>query len=158
VNAAFSFANVDPGWFSDVGLWGLFLASFLAATIVPFSSEAVLAAAALGPWSTGSLLITATVGNWLGGLTTYALGRLANAERISGWLRMDPSGAVKWELSIQRYGAWLALLCWAPFVGDVIALALGVFKVKPMPVAVLMLIGKAVRYAVVIAIMRGLFG
>lgn len=155
VNAAYSFAEVDPGWFNDAGLWGLFLASFLAATIIPFSSEAVLAATALGPWSTGSLLITATLGNWLGGLTTYAIGRLANAERISAWFRMDPAGAVKWELPIQRYGAWLALLCWTPFIGDVIALALGVFKVRTVPVAVLMLIGKAVRYAVVIAIMRG---
>jgi membrane protein YqaA with SNARE-associated domain len=144
-------------WFQNAGLWGLFLGSFLAATIVPFSSEAILAAAAMGPWSNGSLLLAATAGNWLGGLTTYGLGRLGNAERISQWLRLDLSRAIRWESAAQRRGAWLALLTWLPFIGDPLALALGMFKVKPLPVAVLMLIGKAARYAVVIGILRAWF-
>lgn len=146
---------MDPTWFEQAGLWGLFLASFLAATVVPFSSEAVLSAATLGPWSGASLLITASLGNWLGGLTTYAIGRWANMEWIARWLRMDPSKAVRWERSIQKHGAWLALLCWLPFLGDPIALALGVFKTRAVPVALLMLVGKAMRYAVVIATLRG---
>lgn len=146
---------MDPTWFEHAGLWGLFLASFLAATIFPFSSEAVLAAASLGPWSGASLLIAASLGNWLGGMTTYAIGRWANAERIVRWVRMDPSKAGRWGRPVQRHGAWLALLCWLPFIGDPIALALGMFKTRAVPVALLMLVGKAMRYAVVIAMLRG---
>ena len=135
------------------GLWGLFLACFLAATIVPFSSEAVLAAATFGPWSNGTLILVASLGNWLGGLTTYLLGRLCNAPLMRR-LRLDPSSADRWQRPVKRYGAWLALLCWAPIIGDVIALALGLCRVRPVPVALLMLIGKAARYAVVIAALR----
>lgn len=143
-------------WSVASGLPGLFLACFLAATLVPFSSEAVLAAAALGPWSTLALLATATAGNWSGGLTTYAIGRWCDARTIARWLRTDPRKAEHWQHQVGRYGAWCALLTWVPFIGDPIALALGVFRVRPVPVAVLMLVGKAARYAVIIIGLRAL--
>jgi membrane protein YqaA with SNARE-associated domain len=142
------------GDLSSAGLWGLFLASFLAATVLPFSSEAVLAAAALGPWSGTTLLLVASVGNWLGGLSTFGLGWLGKPASIARWLRVDPNKALRWQGAVQRRGAWLALLCWVPVIGDPIALALGVLKAKPIPVALLMLLGKAARYAVVIWAMR----
>jgi membrane protein YqaA with SNARE-associated domain len=152
---------VVEAWLPDLssaGLWGLFLACFLAATILPFSSEAVLAAAVLGPWSASTLLLVATLGNWLGGLSTYGIGWLGDGERILRWFRIDPSKAHRWQADVSRYGAWMALLCWLPVLGDPIALALGVFKARPLPVAALMLVGKAVRYAVVIASTRALMG
>ena len=150
-------ADLSP-WFASSGLWGLFFACFLAATIVPFSSEVVLAAAAFGPWSNLSLLLVASLGNWLGGLTTYGIGRLGDAHAIARWSRTDPAKVDRWEQAVRRHGAWAALLCWAPFIGDVIALALGVFRVRAVPVALLMLIGKAARYAVVIAALRAVTG
>jgi membrane protein YqaA with SNARE-associated domain len=136
------------------GLWGVFLACFLAATVIPFSSEAVVLAATLGPWSDAQLIITASLGNWLGGLTTYALGWLGDWERIARWLRMDPARADRWAAPVRRHGAWLGLLCWLPFIGDPVALALGLFRVKPVPVAMLMLVGKAARYAVIVGVAR----
>ena len=142
---------------ASAGLWGLFLACFLAATILPFSSEAVLAAMALGPWSGFTLLLVASIGNWLGGLSTFGLGWLGKPASIARWLRMDPAKALRWQSSVQRGGAWMALLCWVPVIGDPIALALGIFKARPVQVALLMLVGKAVRYAVVIALLRGMF-
>ena len=140
---------------SGAGLWGLFLATFLAATILPFSSEAVLAAMALGPWSGFTLLVVASLGNWLGGLSTFGLGWLGKTGSIARCLRMDPGKALRWQAAVRQSGAWLALLCWVPVIGDPIALALGVFKARPLPVALLMLAGKAARYAVVIWAMRG---
>lgn len=136
---------------------GLFFACFLSATVVPFSSEAVLLAAAHGPWSDAQLIVTASLGNWLGGLTTYALGWLGDWDRIARWLRVTPDRTERWKTSIRRYGAWLGVLCWLPFLGDPLALALGLFRVKPLPVALLMLAGKAVRYATVIGITRAWF-
>lgn len=147
-----SFAGMEA-WAGE-GLLGLFLACFLAATVVPFSSEAVVLAAALGPWSDAQVILTASLGNWLGGLTTYGLGWLGNWERIARWLRMRPAKMERWEGPVRRHGAWLGLLCWLPFVGDPLALALGLFRVKPLPVAVLMLVGKAARYAVVVGVAR----
>ncbi|MDX9750070.1 MAG: YqaA family protein [Flavobacteriales bacterium] len=138
----------------EAGLWGLFLASFLAATVVPFSSEALLAAMALGPWSTFALWAVAATGNTLGGMTSYLLGRAGDLRRIARWLRTDPAKAVHWQRRLHRYGAWAALLTWLPVVGDPIAIALGLGRAPAWAVAVLMFVGKAVRYAVVLAVLR----
>ncbi len=140
------------------GLPGLFLASFLAATILPFSSEALLAAMAFGHWSTASLLLTATIGNTLGGLTNYGLGRWIPEEKAFRWLRMDPTKAARWHAFVRKRGPWAALLCWLPIVGDPLALVLGLFRAPLLPTSALMFVGKCARYAVVIAIMRGSLG
>lgn len=142
------------GAWAEWGLWGLFLASFLAATILPFSSEAVLGAMALGPWSTPSLFLVATVGNTLGGLTNYVIGRWVPNERLFRRLGIDASKAGRWRGTVNRYGPWSALLTWAPIIGDAIAIALGLFRAPLLATAVLMLLGKAVRYAVVIELLR----
>jgi len=138
----------------ELGLWGLFLASFLAATILPFSSEAVLGAMALGSWSCGSLLVVASLGNTLGGLANYAIGRWIPEDKLVRRLRIDPGRATRWRGTVQRYGAWAALLCWLPVIGDPIAIALGLFRAPFLASSVLMFIGKAVRYAVILQIMR----
>ena len=140
---------------AGTGLPALFLACFLAATLLPVSSEALLAAMALGPWGTGPLLLTASVGNTLGGLTNYAIGRWLPEGKLMRGLKIDPAKAQRWHALVQRHGAWCALLCWLPFIGDPIAIALGLFRVRFLPVALLMFIGKAVRYAVVLAALRG---
>lgn len=138
------------------GLLGLFLAAFLAATILPFSSEAVLAAMALGSWSFASLLLVASIGNTLGGLTNYAIGRWVPHEKLVKRLGIDATKTERWRSFVQRYGAWGALACWLPVIGDPIALALGVVRSRLFPTAVLMLVGKTVRYAMVLGVLRGI--
>ncbi len=145
--------EMDTGWM-EAGLWGLFAASFLAATVLPFSSEALLAAMALGPWRTAALWLVASTGNTLGGMSSYALGRLGRPDRIARWLRTDPAKAERWHQRLERYGYWAALLTWLPVVGDVIAIALGLGRAPAWAVAVLMFVGKAARYAVVLAVLR----
>lgn len=146
--------ELGPEW-TTWGLAGLFIASFLAATVLPFSSEAVLAAMALGSWSSFSLWLSASVGNTLGGLSSYGLGRLGDMDRIARWLRTDPQKALRWRQRLERHGAWAALLTWLPVVGDPIAIALGLGRTAFWPTALLMFAGKAVRYAVVLALLRG---
>mgnify|MGYP001161954405 CR=1 FL=1 len=141
-------------WWSEYGLWGLFLASFLAATVLPFSSEALLLAMALGPWTTVGLWAAASVGNWLGGMSSYGLGRLGDMERIARWLRTDPDKAMAWRTRVAQYGSWAALLCWLPVIGDPIAIALGLGRTSVWRTAVLMFVGKALRYAVLLAVLR----
>lgn len=144
--------ELAPAW-ADLGLWGLFLACFLAATILPFSSEAVLAACIAGPWDASTLLLVATAGNWLGGMSSYGLGRLGDPDRLARWLRADPAKARTWQARIGRHGAWAALLCWVPVIGDPIAIALGLGRTAWVPTALLMVVGKALRYAVVLALL-----
>lgn len=147
--------DLGPEW-ATAGLAGLFLASFLAATVLPFSSELVLLAMLAGPWNSIGLWAVASAGNTLGGMSSYGLGRLGDLDRIARWLRADPAKALLWQQRTARYGAWAALLCWLPVIGDPIAIALGLGRARPLLTAILMLIGKAARYAVVIAAARGL--
>ncbi len=141
------------GW-ADAGLPALFLACFLAATVLPFSSEALLLAMALGPWGTMPLLLTASIGNTLGGMINYGIGRWIPEGKLMRWFRIKPEKAERWRGLVQRYGVWSALLCWLPVIGDPIAIALGLFRTSTWPVLVLMFIGKASRYAVLIAAVR----
>ena len=70
------------------GYLGLFIASFLAATVVPFSSELVFTALVLGGLDPWICVLVATAGNWLGGLTCYWLGSLGKLEWIEKWFRI----------------------------------------------------------------------
>jgi membrane protein YqaA with SNARE-associated domain len=141
--------ELGPEW-AAAGLAGLFLASFLAATVLPFSSEAVLLAMVAGPWDPWALLAVASTGNWLGGMSSYGLGRLGDLQRISRWLRTDTPRVEQWQERIVRYGAWAALLCWMPIIGDPIAIALGLGRSPVAATAFLMLVGKAARYGVLL--------
>ena len=133
-------------FFADYGLWGLFMGSLLAATVVPFSADVLL----VGMLIAGShpplpVLAVATLGNWLGGITSYGVGRAGKWEWIEK-LRVSRESLVKQKARVDQYGAPIALLSWLPFVGDVFAVALGFYRVKFVPSAIYMLIGKAARF------------
>ena len=133
--------------FDTAGYATLFAASFLAATVVPFSSEALLSAMLCMGFDPVVTLTVATLGNWLGGMSSYAIGRLGKIETIEKWLRIKPERIERFAGKVTRYGHWLALLAWAPAVGDVIAVSLGLFKASAVKTTWLMLLGKAGRYA-----------
>jgi membrane protein YqaA with SNARE-associated domain len=141
-------------WWLEMGLLGLFLASFLAATILPFSSEFVLLSMTVGPWGTPELWVVASLGNWLGGMSSYGLGRLGDPDRIARWLRTDLAKAQAWRVRLERQGAWAAWLCWLPIIGDPIAIALGLGRTHLLTTALFMFLGKALRYAAVLALVR----
>lgn len=136
---------MDP--FSYVALGAT---AFLAATVVPFSSEAaVLGALALGG-DPGWVFLAASVGNCLGGLSTVALGwwwaRAAQA-RLAATRRGAQVSA--WAT---RYGAWCLWLSWLPLVGDAVLLAAGVFRLNKWAIVGVGLGTRVARYAAIIAI------
>ena len=134
--------------FLEYGLLGLFLASFLAATVVPFSSEAVMATMIGTDFSPVSVVLIATLGNWLGGITSYLLGRLGKWEWLEKWFRVDRKKVLRAMEKWQRFGVWLALLAWLPVVGDLIAVGLGFVRANWWKTIFLMGVGKLVRYTV----------
>lgn len=132
----------------ELGLLGLFIGTFLAATIVPFSSDALyigILLTGIPPWA---VFVVGTIGNWLGGVTTYFLGRLAKWEWVEKTFKVKPETLEKQHNLILKYGVWVALLTWVPIVGDVIAIALGFYKCPAIWSMLLMLVGKAGRFAI----------
>ena len=134
--------------------WTIFIHAFLAATIVPFSSEVGLAAAIAANYDATLLLLCASVGNWMGGLTNYFLGYWGNWERIKKITRIHPEKTVRLEKYVKKYGAYTAFFCWLPIIGDPLALLLGMFRVNPYRTSLYMLIGKTLRYTVVVVLVK----
>lgn len=123
----------------EFSLWATFASAFLSATLLPGNSEIVLAAALKGGAAPAAAVAVATLGNTLGGLTTYALGRLLPS-------RLPESGAVQ---RVRRYGVAVLLLAWVPVVGDALCAAAGWLRLNWVGCALAMAAGKAARYAVV---------
>ena len=134
---------ISPWISEDGGLAGLFAASFLASTIVPLSSEVVLFAyLKLYPGEVTLALALATLGNTLGGLTSYALGRLLPA-RVQK--KLDPRVLEK----LRRYGSPLTFFAWLPVVGDALCIAAGWLRLNWIAVTAFMAVGRLLRYWVV---------
>ena len=132
----------------NLGLLGLFIGCFLAATVLPFSSDALYVAVLLATKEPAACLLLGSLGNWLGGVTTYFLGRLARWEWLEKTFKVKPETLEKQKKKIDKYGVWVALLSWVPFIGDVIALALGFYKSPAVWTIILLLVGKFGRFAV----------
>lgn len=132
----------------SLGLWGLFLGAFLAATIVPFSSDALYLAVLIATKDPLGCFLYGTIGNWLGGITTYWIGWLGRWQWIERWFKVKHETLAKQKIKIDKYGVWMALLSWVPIVGDVIVIALGFYKTRPLWTIILLLVGKAGRFVV----------
>ena len=130
-----------------IGLLGLFIGSFLASSLVPFSADALYVTALAAGGDHLATLVVATLGNWLGGITTYWIGRLGQWEWIEKHLKVKPETLQKQKTYIDRYGVWLALLSWVPIVGDVVTLALGFYKTPAVLSLFLIGAGKFARFA-----------
>ncbi len=130
----------------SLGLLGLFIGTFLAATVLPFSSDALYVAVLAATENPVGCLVVGTVGNWLGSVVTYWMGRIGKWEWIEKWFRVKKETLEKQKAKIDRYGVWLALLAWVPVIGDVIAIALGFYRTRPWATMFLLLVGKFARF------------
>lgn len=124
---------------APVTLGALFVSSFLAATLLPGGSEAVLfAVLKLQPEQLWPALGVATLGNTLGGMTSYLIGRLIPRTR-----------PLKGLDTVRRWGSPALLLSWVPLVGDPLCVAAGWLRLNPWWSAGFIALGKFARYWVI---------
>jgi membrane protein YqaA with SNARE-associated domain len=133
-------------------LTAVFGTAFLAATILPFSSEVVVAAA-LADDTIGrvALWTVATAGNTLGAAVNWGLGRYATQFRDRQWFPASQGQMDKAEAWFNRYGVWSLLMAWLPLGGDALTVIAGILRVRFDVFLILVAIGKGARYAAVIA-------
>lgn len=136
----------------------LALSAFLAATLLPFSSEAVLAgmigANAGHPWS---LFAVATVANTAGSCVNWALGRFLMHWRDRPWFPVKARDLDRAEAWFRRWGLWSLAFAWVPFIGDPLTVMAGVLRVDFRLFLLLVGLGKAARYAAVVAAAAHIF-
>ncbi|MEM6615256.1 MAG: YqaA family protein [Pseudomonadota bacterium] len=131
-------------------LVGLFFGAFLAATVLPFSSEVMLASAVRAGEIPVWLLVTvAAVGNILGAVVNWVLGRFLLRFRERRWFPFSPDQLEKASDRFRRFGVWSLLLSWVPIIGDPLTFAAGVLNVRFALFLVLVAIGKTARYVAV---------
>lgn len=129
-----------------VSLWAMFVVAFVAATVVPVSSEVLLVALVrLHPEQLARILAVATIGNTLGGMTTYALGRW-----VAGRVSPEQTKSA-WAERLRRWGAPALLLAWAPVFGDLLCGLAGWMRMSWWQVLLYMAAGKLARYWVLAA-------
>ena len=143
-------------FFVDWGYVGLFVSAFVAGSIVPFSSEAVMVVLiemGLNEWG---CLAAATAGNTLGGMTCYWIGRAGKREWITRYLRVSDEKLARAEGFLAGRGAMMGFFAFLPYVGEAIAVVLGLMRSNMALTATSMTIGKAVRYAAILGLFEGI--
>ena len=143
-------------FFMEWGYVGIFLSAFLAGSVVPFSSELVVVALAQAGLSPFWCIIWATAGNTLGGITCYYIGRLGKTEWIERYLRISHERIEKTKAFLAGRGAVMALFVAVPYIGDAIAVVLGLMRSNFAITSLAMLIGKAARYIAIVLAAEGI--
>jgi membrane protein YqaA with SNARE-associated domain len=128
---------------------GLFLAAFVAATILPAQSELVLTGLlASGKYAPSALIAVASAGNILGAVVNWLLGRAIEYYRDRPWFPVKPHALKRAEDWYHRYGRWSLLLSWAPVIGDPLTIVAGVLREPFWSFLLLVAIAKIGRYVV----------
>ena len=127
----------------------LFGSAFLAATILPFSSEVVLYALLDKGHPAWLLIAVASIGNTLGAMVNWALGRYLLHYQDRRWFYFSADQLAAMQCRFQRYGVWVLLFSWLPLGGDVLPCIAGIMRVRWWWVVLLVGVGKTLRYLVV---------
>ncbi|MFD2053543.1 YqaA family protein [Mesorhizobium calcicola] len=97
------------------------------------------------------LLAVATIGNTLGSVVNWSLGRSIDTLRTRRWFPVSPERYEQASRTFRRFGEWTLLFAWLPVIGDAFTLAAGAARVHLAVFLALVAIGKAARYAVIVA-------
>ena len=128
----------------------LFVISFIAATILPFSSELTLAGlVATSNYDNLLLLIVASLGNVLGSVVNWILGFYSRDLSTKKWFPFKDEQIEKSSKWFNKFGRWSLLFAWVPFIGDPLTIVAGLFRVKFLEFLILVSIGKVGRYLVI---------
>ena len=129
----------------------LFLISFLAATVLPLSSEIVLTTMLLtNLFEKSLLLVFASLGNILGSVLNWYLGKKLNLYKDKKWFPVSAERLKKSQYYFNKYGLWSLLIAWVPIIGDPITLLAGVLNVRLSIFLFLVSISKISRYVFIL--------
>jgi len=134
--------------FLGYGYFGLFLASFLASTIVPFGSEWLVLLLIQMKFNFLAVVLVASAGNFLGACTSYYIG-LKGRSLVERYLNIEAVKLNKAERYFSKYGSYVLLFTWLPFIGDAFTVVSGLLRLRFWLFSVLVFTGKFLRYLAV---------
>jgi len=135
------------------GYVGLFVMSFVAATLIAAPSDVLAAAMPQFGYDPVWVIVIASVGGFLGNLLNYYIGkfggdfffaRIVGIDEDSRWMKRA-------ERFYSRYGVWTLLLSGTPFIGDPLTTVAGAFEVRLWVFSVLVMVGKLAKFALLLS-------
>ena len=138
----------------QLGLIGLFVNTFLAASIVPFPSEPsiILATKFFNP---ESVLLVALIGGFLGNLTNYFIG-LKGLHKFL--VKREPDKEKKAQKIFGKYGYFAILIApWVPFLGDPINIVAGALRMDFKKFLFVSFVARIVKTSAVVYFSAALF-
>lgn len=134
----------------DYGYWGMFISAFLAGSVLPFSSEAVMLGLLAAGVDPVPLLIYGSIGNVMGGMVNYGLGRLGKLEWLKKYFHLKQSSIDRAYRFMGGHGAWMGFFAFLPILGSAITVVLGLTRAN-LPLSVFSItLGKVMRYSLLI--------
>jgi membrane protein YqaA with SNARE-associated domain len=133
------------------GYLGLFVISFLAASIIPMSSEVVVLAMPAVGYNIWLVGLVATIGNYGGACTVYYMGQVGTDFVLSRYMTIEPEKLARAHDWFERWGPAALLLCWLPFVGDPLCGVAGMLRMNFWKFSFWTFLGKGSRYVVMLA-------
>ncbi|TQR29040.1 DedA family protein [Campylobacter sp. MIT 99-7217] len=129
---------------------GLFLISFISATLYPLASEAFVVGFVVADFSPFWVLFIASLGNTLGSLSTYALAFFGKSLILEKYFSKPLQKLSKMNANFKKFGCFYAFLSFLPLVGDIFVLGLGLSKYSFLKATFFIALGKIFRYLVLI--------
>ena len=134
----------------DYGYWGMFLSAFLAGSVLPFSSEAVMLGLLAAGVDPVPLLIYGSIGNVMGGMVNYGLGRLGKLEWLKKYFHLKQSSIDRAYQFMGGHGAWMGFFAFLPILGSAITVVLGLTRANLLLSVFSITLGKVMRYSLLI--------
>lgn len=132
----------------EYGPWGMLVSSFIAGSVFPFSSEAVMLAmlaAGVDPWE---MVIFASIGNVAGSMFNYGVGRMGRLDWIEKYLHVKKESLDKAQRFMGGRGAWMGFFTFLPILGSAISILLGLMRANMFITLISITLGKVMRYMI----------
>lgn len=132
------------------GYWGLFVAAFIAGSVFPWSSEAIMLALQAAGLDPIGLVLYGTAGNVLGSMFNFWVGHLGRIDWIERYLHVKKESLDKAERFMRGHGAWIGFFAFLPIIGSAITIMLGLMRANIIITVVSITLGKFLRYALLV--------
>ncbi len=131
--------------------------AFVAATVFPLQSEAVLVGLMLtGDHAVWLLVLVASLANTAGSVVNWWLGGVIHRYRNRRWFPASPEALARAEGWYRRWGHWSLMLSWAPIIGDPLTVIAGVLREPLWRFLILVALAKTGRYVTLALLTLGL--
>ncbi|MCB9006632.1 MAG: DedA family protein [Ardenticatenaceae bacterium] len=136
----------------SLGYAGLFLISFLSASLLPLASEVFVVGMPPLGYNVWGVILVATVGSYSGSLVNYAIGKKGTDFVLGRYLKIDPKTWARAERFYERWGPVALFFSWVPFIGDPLTAVAGALHMNLGIFSFWVLFGKTLRYLVLLGI------